>query len=183
MMTIKMMMMMMMTTTQKGQLLMMDSSHWELTLPHTFCGHSMRNTNTQHKHWHRTALLFKQWLKGITQPLILKSVPCPVCWLKLYQNGGEKTRVIIIMIALQGEVRDFYNILTALWTVSQHRELSPTRTLKWPGHNRVQIMCNTSSAYHMHHVMCHEVQRDSSAIKFHRVQVTFTPALSYWLNH
>ena len=25
----------------------------------------------------------------------------------------------------------------------------PTRTLKWPGHIRVQITCNTSSAYHM----------------------------------
>ena len=27
----------------------------------------------------------------------------------------------------------------------------PTRTLKWPGHNRVQITCNISSAYHVHH--------------------------------
>ena len=32
-------------------------------------------------------------------------------------------------------------------------ELSPTRTLKWPGRIRVQIMCNTSSAYHMQHVV------------------------------
>ena len=31
---------------------------------------------------------------------------------------------------------------------SLRRKLSPTRTLKWPGRNRVQIMCNTSSAYH-----------------------------------
>ena len=30
---------------------------------------------------------------------------------------------------------------------SQRREPSPTRTLKWPGRNRVQITCNTSSAY------------------------------------
>ena len=30
---------------------------------------------------------------------------------------------------------------------SQRRELSPTRTLKWPERNRVQITCNTSSAY------------------------------------
>ena len=29
---------------------------------------------------------------------------------------------------------------------SQRRELSPTRTLKWPRRNRVQITCNTSSA-------------------------------------
>ena len=32
---------------------------------------------------------------------------------------------------------------------SQLRELSPTRTLKWHGRNRVQITCNTSSAYHV----------------------------------
>ena len=30
---------------------------------------------------------------------------------------------------------------------------SPTRTLKWPGRNRVQITCNTSSAYHVQHVL------------------------------
>ena len=34
---------------------------------------------------------------------------------------------------------------------SQRPELTPTRTLKWPGRNRVQIMCNTSSAYHVQH--------------------------------
>ena len=32
---------------------------------------------------------------------------------------------------------------------SQRHELSPTRTLKWPGRNRVQIKCNTSSAFHV----------------------------------
>ena len=32
---------------------------------------------------------------------------------------------------------------------SQRRELSPTRMLKWPGRNHVQITCNTSSAYHV----------------------------------
>ena len=37
---------------------------------------------------------------------------------------------------------------------SQRRELSPTRTLKRPRRNRVQIMCNTSSAYHVH-VSCY----------------------------
>ena len=36
---------------------------------------------------------------------------------------------------------------------SQRRELSPTRTLKWPRRNRVQITCNTSSAYHVEHVV------------------------------
>ena len=32
---------------------------------------------------------------------------------------------------------------------SQRRELFPTCTLKWPGSNRVQITCNTSSTYHV----------------------------------
>ena len=36
---------------------------------------------------------------------------------------------------------------------SQRRELSPTRTLKWPRRNRVQITCNTSSVYHVQHVV------------------------------
>ena len=36
---------------------------------------------------------------------------------------------------------------------SQRRELSPTRTLTWHRRNRVQITCNTSSAYHVQHVM------------------------------
>ena len=38
---------------------------------------------------------------------------------------------------------------------SLRRELSPTRTLKWPWHNQVQITCNTSSTYHMQHVVLH----------------------------
>ena len=62
-----------------------------------------------------------------------------------------------------------------------------TRTLKWPWRSRVQIMCNTSGAYHVQHIgrlsrathralitcntsgvyhvqhaVCHVVQRDSS---------------------
>ena len=36
---------------------------------------------------------------------------------------------------------------------SLHHKPSPTRTLKCPGHNCVQIMCNTSSAYHVQHVV------------------------------
>ena len=36
------------------------------------------------------------------------------------------------------------------FTISSQRcKLSPTCILKWPGHYRVQITCNTSSAYHV----------------------------------
>ena len=64
---------------------------------------------------------------------------------------------------------------------SLRRELSPTRTHKWPGYNHVQITCNTSSAYHMQPAVCHLVWRDSSAIKFDRVEIAFILALFYWL--
>ena len=36
---------------------------------------------------------------------------------------------------------------------SLRRELSPTGMFKWPGRNHVQITCNTSSAYHVQHVV------------------------------
>ena len=36
---------------------------------------------------------------------------------------------------------------------SLRRELSPTRMLKWPRHNCVQIRCSTSRAYHVQHVV------------------------------
>ena len=39
------------------------------------------------------------------------------------------------------------------FTISLRRERSPTRTLKWPGRNRVQITCNTLNAYHVQHVV------------------------------
>ena len=60
---------------------------------------------------------------------------------------GQKLVIIIIIIALQGAIRDIFTIS------SLRREPSSTCTLKWPGRNRVQITCNTSSAYHMQHVV------------------------------
>ena len=69
------------------------------------------------------------------------------------------------------------------FTISSLRcELSPTRTLKWPGRNRVNITSNnTSSAYHVQHVVCQLVRRDSSAIKFDRVEIAFIVAILYRL--
>ena len=46
---------------------------------------------------------------------------------------------------------------TTLWTASPSTTNwaipAPTHTLKWPGHNCVQIMCNTASACHVQHVL------------------------------
>ena len=47
-----------------------------------------------------------------------------------------------------------------------------------PGANHVQIACNTSSTYHMQHVVCYVVWKDSSAIKFDRVYITSSLALA-----
>ena len=46
--------------------------------------------------------------------------------------------MMIMIISLKDAIRDFFTIS------SLHRELSPTRTLKWPGHNQVQITCGIS---------------------------------------
>ena len=41
----------------------------------------------------------------------------------------------------------------------------PTELLRPPG--------NTSGVYHMQHAVCHQVQRDSSAMKFYRLGITY----------
>ena len=72
------------------------------------------------------------------------------------------------------------------FTISSLRsEPSPTHTLKWP---RAQSCAN----YVQHierspcatcRVMCHVVRRDSSAVKYDRVEIAFIWVLFYWLNH
>ena len=57
----------------------------------------------------------------------------------------------------------------------------PTRTLKWPRRNRVQITCNTHCSHHVQHVVCHLERRDSAATKVGRVEIAFTTALSFCL--
>ena len=79
--------------------------------------------------------------------------------------------MMIIIITFKGANPGVYNLQTT----------PQTRALKWPGCNCVQITCNTSSAHHLQHVVCHVVQRDSSAIKFDRIEIAFILALIYWL--
>ena len=83
--------------------------------------------------------------------------------------------IIIIIIAFKVAVRDF------LHSPRCAANCLPTRTLKWPRHNRVKITCNTSNVYHVQRVVCHLVRRDSSAIKFDRVEIAFILTLLYWL--
>ena len=69
-----------------------------------------------------------------------------------YSKGVDSTPsslLVIIIIIFKGAIRDSFTIS------SLHRKPSPTRTLKWPGRNPVQIMCYTSSACHMQQVVLH----------------------------
>ena len=80
--------------------------------------------------------------------------------------------MMMMVIAFKGAVRIvFYNLLTApRTTTSTYAQVA-----------KAQIRCNTSNAYHVQRVVCHLVRRDSSAIKFHRVEITFILASFYWL--
>ena len=80
--------------------------------------------------------------------------------------------MMMMMIALTGAVEDFVFAISSL-----RRELSPTLTLKWPERNHVQTTYNSPRAYHVQHAVCHVVGKDSSAIKFNRVEITFILAL------
>ena len=90
--------------------------------------------------------------------------------------------LLLLLIVLKGAKRDAYNLLTAPRTVS-NTYAQMTRTHSCANHVQHQITCNTSSAYHVQHVVCHLVRRDSSAVKFDRVEISFISALSYWLSH
>ena len=64
--------------------------------------------------------------------------------------------LIIMVIILKGAIRDFYNLLTAPLTVSNvYAQMARAQS---------RITRNTSSAYHVQHVVSHVVQKDSSAI-------------------
>ena len=55
--------------------------------------------------------------------------------------------------------------------------------LKWPGRSVVQIMCNTSSAYHMQHAIDHMVRGGNWAIKFDRVEIIVILAFFIFWNY
>ena len=58
---------------------------------------------------------------------------------------------------IQRHIRDFFTIS------SLRREVSPTRILKWTGRIHVQITCNTSSAYHVRHVVLRAMWYEGTA--------------------
>ena len=77
---------------------------------------------------------------------------------------------MIIIIALKGAIQDFLQ--------SPHCAGNCFQRVRSSGLGAiiiicVHITCNTSSAYHVQHAVCHFVRWDSSAIKFDRVEITF----------
>ena len=76
--------------------------------------------------------------------------------------------IIIIIIAFKGAIRDFYKLLTAPRTVSNtHAQVAQAQSCA----NHVQHIEHLSHA--TCRVTCHLVRRDSSAIKFDRVEIAF----------
>ena len=76
--------------------------------------------------------------------------------------------IIIIIIAFKGAIRDFFNLLTALQTVfNMYDQVARVQSCA----NHVQHIEHLSRA--TCRVSCHVVRRDSSAIKFDRVEIAF----------
>ena len=81
---------------------------------------------------------------------------------------------IIIIIAFKGAIREFS-------VSSLRRELSATRTLKWPVRNRVQITCNISKARHLQHAVLRATWYERTAqllsmteLKLHLFELYYT---------
>ena len=86
--------------------------------------------------------------------------------------------IIIIIIAFKGASRDFSqsphsaaNCLQHVCSSGPGAAVCKSRATHW-----ALIACKC-------HVTCHLVRRDSSAIKFDRVEIAIIWALFYWLNH
>ena len=97
-----------------------------------------------------------------------------------WSPGGRSNTliIIIIIIAFKGGIRDFLQSPHSAANCLQHVRSSG------PG----AIMCKSCATHRALitfkcHVTCHVVRRDSSAIKFDRVEIAFVWALFYLLNH
>ena len=96
---------------------------------------------------------------------------------KIPQNTTSSL-IIIIIITFKSAIRDFLQSPQSVASCLQHVRSSG------PG----AIVCKSRATHRAHitckcHVTCHLVRRDSSAIKFNRVEIAFIWALFYWLNH
>ena len=113
---------------------------------------------------------------------------CCCCCCCCCGGGGEEEEdnnnnniiiIIIIMIIII--------IIIIIIIAFKGAFLSPTRTLYWPGRNRVQITCNTSSAYHVQHVVLPATWYKGAAqllsleeLKSHLFSLYFIEPLNRW---
>ena len=86
--------------------------------------------------------------------------------------------ITIIIIAFKGAIRDpLQSPHSAANCLLHVRSSGPGAIVcKLRATHQALITCKC-------HVTCHLVRRDSSAIKFDRVEIAFIWALFYWLNH
>ena len=86
--------------------------------------------------------------------------------------------LVIIIIALKGAIRDFLQSSHSAANCLQRVRSSGPGAIVWKSRatHRAVITCKR-------HVTCHLIRRDSSAIKFDRVEIAFIWASFYWLNH
>ena len=84
----------------------------------------------------------------------------------------------MIIIAFKGAIRDFLQSPHSAANCLQHVRSSGQGAIVC---NHVQHIERLSRA--TCRVTCHLARRDSSAIKFDRVEIAFIWSLFYWLNH
>ena len=66
----------------------------------------------------------------------------------------DEDEVVVVVVAFKCAIRFFFFFFFFFFTNSSLcREPSPTRSLKWPGCNSVQITCKILSAHHVQHVV------------------------------
>ena len=111
---------------------------------------------------------------SLKAPQLWKHKTTAVCWLL----NIIIIIIIIIIIAFKGAIRDFLQSPHSAMNCLQHVRSSGRGAIvcKSRATHRALITCKC-------HVTCHLVRRDSSAIKFDRVEIAFIWALFYWLNH
>ena len=86
--------------------------------------------------------------------------------------------IIIIIIAFKGAIRDFLHSPHSAANCLQHLRSSGPGAIVCKSHATHPALFTCKC-----HVTCHLIRRDSSAIKFDRVEIAFISALFYWLNH
>ena len=124
----------------------------------------------------KVPLLVESWQNGASA-IVLPSN----CSVQYEVNAGfsfKSSLIIIIIITFKGAIRDFLQSPHSAANCLQHARSSGPGAIvcKSRATHRALITCKC-------HVTCHLVRRDSSAIKFDRVEIAFIWALFCWLNH